>query len=236
MQGLIGGGSFLGVPALIYVVGVGDPHVAIGASALAVAISALARLLPYVRSGHVKWRCGLAFTLAGVFGAAAGSSLGKSFPGDRLISLFGVLMIAVALAMAIGRPIGGDASVRLDVKSAARLAPWLLLYGAGVGFMSGFFGIGGGFLAVPGLLMATDMPLVFAIGTSLISVAAFGMATALNYAVSDCRLGRGRAFFVGRRHRRNGGNAVRPRAIDSPPHIVSNFRGHRRPGRRVSGV
>jgi uncharacterized membrane protein YfcA len=50
--------------------------------------------------------------------------------------------------------------------------------------MSGFFGIGGGFLAVPGLLMATDMPLVFAIGTSLISVAAFGMATALNYAVS----------------------------------------------------
>ena len=113
-----------------------------------------------------------------------GSSLGKSFPGDRLVSLFGVLMIAVALAMAIGRPIGGNAGVRLDAKSAARLAPWLLLYGAGVGFMSGFFGIGGGFLAVPGLLMATDMPLVFAIGTSLISVAAFGMATALNYAVS----------------------------------------------------
>jgi len=74
VQGLIGGGSFLGVPALIYVVGVGDPHVAIGASALAVAICALARLLPYVRSGRVKWRCGLAFTLAGVFGAAAGSS------------------------------------------------------------------------------------------------------------------------------------------------------------------
>ena len=185
VQGLIGGGgSVLGVPALIYVVGVGDPHVAIGTSALAVAISALASLLAYVRSGHVKWRCGLAFTLAGVLGAAAGSSLGKSFPGERLVSLFGVLMIAVALAMAIGRPIGGNASVRLDAKSAARLAPWLLLYGAGVGFMSGFFGIGGGFLAVPGLLMATDMPLVFAIGTSLISVAAFGMATAFNYAVS----------------------------------------------------
>lgn len=50
--------------------------------------------------------------------------------------------------------------------------------------MSGFFGIGGGFLAVPGLLMATDMPLVYAIGASLISVAAFGMATALNYAPS----------------------------------------------------
>ncbi len=50
--------------------------------------------------------------------------------------------------------------------------------------MSGFFGIGGGFLAVPGLLIATDMPFVFAIGTSLISVAVFGLATAANYAVS----------------------------------------------------
>jgi hypothetical protein len=179
-----GGGSVLGVPALIYGVGVGDPHVAIGASALAVAISSLASLLAYVRSGHVKWRCGLAFTLAGVVGAAAGASLGKSFPGERLVSLFGVLMIVVALAMAIGRPVGGDTGVRLDAKSAARLTPWLLLYGVVVGFMSGFFGIGGGFLAVPGLLMATDMPLVYAIGASLISVAAFGMATALNYAAS----------------------------------------------------
>jgi hypothetical protein len=119
-------------------------------SALAVAISALTGLLAYVRSSHVKWRRGLAFTLAGVLGAAARSSLGKSFPREKLVSLFGVLMIAVALAMAISRPIGGNAGVRLDAKSAARLAPWLLLFGAGVGFMSGFFGIGAGFLAVPG--------------------------------------------------------------------------------------
>jgi uncharacterized membrane protein YfcA len=185
VQGLIGGGgSVLGVPALIYVVGVKDPHLAIGTSALAVAISAVVTLLAYVRSGHVKWRCGAAFTVAGVVGATLGSSLGKTFPGDRLITLFGVLMIVVALAMALARPIGGNASVRLDATSAVRLAPGLLLWGVVVGFMSGFFGIGGGFLAVPGLLIATDMPLVFAIGTSLISVAVFGLATAANYAVS----------------------------------------------------
>ena len=93
-------------------------------------------------------------------------------------------MIVVALAMALARPIGGNASVRLDVTSAARLVPWLLLWGAVVGFISGFFGIGRGFLAVPGSLIATNMPLVFAIGTSLISVAAFGLATAANYAIS----------------------------------------------------
>jgi hypothetical protein len=183
VQGLIGGGgSVLGVPALIYVVGISDPHLAIGTSALAVAISAVVTLLAYVRSGHVKWRCGAAFTVAGVVGAALGSSLGKTFPGDRLITLFGVLMIVVALALA--RPIGGNAGVRLDATSAVRLAPGLLLWGVVVGFMSGFFGIGGGFLAVPGLLIATDMPFVFAIGTSLISVAVFGLATAANYAVS----------------------------------------------------
>jgi uncharacterized membrane protein YfcA len=185
VQGLIGGGgSVLGVPALIYVVGIEDPRLAIDSSALAVAISAVVTLLAYVRSGHVKWRCGAAFTVAGVIGATFGSSLGKTFPGDRLITLFGVLMIVVALAMALARPIGGNAGVRLDATSAVRLAPWLLLWGVGVGFMSGFFGIGGGFLAVPGLLIATDMPLVFAIGTSLISVAIFGLATAANYAVS----------------------------------------------------
>ncbi len=185
VQGLIGGGgSVLGVPALIYIVGVKDPHLAIGTSALAVAISAVASLLAYVRSGHVKWRCGTAFTLAGVVGATLGASLGKSFPGDRLITLFGMLMVAIALAMAFARPIGGDAHVQLDATSAVRLAPWLLLWGLIVGFMSGFFGIGGGFLAVPALLIATDMPLVFAIGTSLISVAVFGLATAANYAVS----------------------------------------------------
>jgi uncharacterized protein len=185
VQGLIGGGgSVLGVPALIYVVGLPDPHIAIGTSALAVGLSALVSLAAYVRSRHVKWRCGAAFTAAGALGAVAGSSLGMAFPGQRLVGLFGGLMIVVALAMALGRPVGGDPRVRLDSSSASRLAPFLLAYGLGVGALSGFFGIGGGFLAVPGLLAATDMPLIFAIGTSLISVSVFGLATAANYALA----------------------------------------------------
>lgn len=52
------------------------------------------------------------------------------------------------------------------------------------GSASGFFGIGGGFLIVPGLMLATGMPMINAIGTSLLSVGAFGLATALNYATS----------------------------------------------------
>ena len=62
-----------------------------------------------------------------------------------------------------------------------------LLAGAGllVGFASGFFGIGGGFLIVPGLVAVTAMPIVNAIGSSLVSVTAFGVTTATSYAVSN---------------------------------------------------
>jgi uncharacterized membrane protein YfcA len=185
VQGLIGGGgSVLGAPMLIYVVGLRDPHIAIGTSAIAVSVAALASLASYIRAGHVKWRCGAVFTLTGLIGAIAGSSLGKAFPGEKLMFLFGLLMLVVAAGMALRRPAGGDANVRLDRDSAVRLASWLAICGISVGLLSGFFGIGGGFLAVPGLLMATGMPLVSAIGTSLLSVAAFGLATAANYAAS----------------------------------------------------
>jgi hypothetical protein len=86
----------------------------------------------------------------------------------------------------------GDAEVRLDRDSALRLLPLLIGFGLGVGGLSGFFGIGGGFLIVPGLMAATGMPLINAIGSSLVSVAAFGATTATSYAISglvDWRIG-----------------------------------------------
>lgn len=183
--GLIGGGgSILAVPLLVYVVGVASPHVAIGTSAIAVALSALANLWGHARQGHVKWRCALVFAAAGIVGAALGSSFGKQFDGEKLLTLFGVLMIAIAAAMFFKKASEGDVGVRLDWLSAPQLMPLLLMYGVGVGALSGFFGIGGGFLVVPGLIAATNMPLIFAIGSSLVSVAAFGFTTAGNYALS----------------------------------------------------
>lgn len=183
--GLIGGGgSILAVPLLVYVVGVSSPHVAIGTSAVAVALSALANLWGHARAGHVKWRCALVFAAAGSAGAILGSTFGKSFDGERLLALFGVLMIVIAALMFFKPGEGGTIDVRLSRISAPTLLPLLLAYGAGVGALSGFFGIGGGFLVVPGLMAATDMPLIFAIGSSLVSVAAFGLTTAANYAAS----------------------------------------------------
>ncbi len=183
--GLIGGGgSILAVPLLVYVVGVRSPHVAIGTSAVAVALSAVASLADHAHHHHVKWRCAMVFAAAGTVGAVLGSELGKQFDGQKLLLLFGVLMIVIAALMFLKKHTGGDAAVELTAVSAPKLLPYLLAYGVAVGAMSGFFGIGGGFLIVPGLMAATDMPMIFAIGSSLLCVAVFGFTTAGNYALS----------------------------------------------------
>jgi uncharacterized protein len=104
--------------------------------------------------------------------------------GQSLLALFGVVMLVVGGLMLRKRRGEGDPEVRLTKASAPVLLPWLLGIGFAVGLFSGFFGIGGGFLIVPGLMLATSMPLPMAIGTSLVAVSAFGAATAASYAVS----------------------------------------------------
>jgi uncharacterized protein len=183
--GLVGGGgSILAVPLLFYVVGVGSPHEAIGTGAVAVATSAALGLVVHARARTVKWRCALAFAGAGIAGAAVGAALGKAVDGQKLLALFGVLMVVVGLLMLKPRRGGSDPHVRLTGQTAPRLLPLLGGTGLVVGFGSGFFGIGGGFLIVPGLIGATAMPIVNAIGSSLVSVTAFGLTTAASYAVS----------------------------------------------------
>ena len=183
--GLVGGGgSILAVPLLIYVVGIPSPHVAIGTSAVAVAASAAANLAGHARAQTVKWPCAITFAIAGMVGAAGGAQLGKMMDGNRLLTLFGALMIIVGLMMLRPRRSGGNPDVKLTRESMPRMLPMLIGLGLAVGALSGFFGIGGGFLIVPGLIGATAMPLINAIGSSLVSVTAFGLTTAASYAWS----------------------------------------------------
>src|SRR5882757_5176703 len=92
--GLVGGGgSILAVPLLLYVVGVAEPHVAIGTSALAVSVSAFVNFAGHCRAGTVKWSCAALFAGPGVMGAAIGSTLGKLIEGQRLLFLFALVMI-----------------------------------------------------------------------------------------------------------------------------------------------
>lgn len=183
--GLIGGGgSVLAVPLLVYVVGVPSPHVAIGTSAIAVAVSAAVNLAGHARAQTVKWPCALVFAASGIIGAALGAQLGKMVDGARLLALFGVLMVTIGALMLRPRKSGSNPDVKLDAQSVTTLLPWLIGSGLVVGALSGFFGIGGGFVIVPGLIAATAMPLINAIGSSLVSVTAFGLTTALSYAWS----------------------------------------------------
>ena len=179
--GLVGGGgSILAVPLMVYLVGVTSPHVAIGTSALAVAANAGANLGPHARQRTIKWRCAAMFAAAGVVGAYGGSTLGKAFDGQRLLFLFALLMLMVGALMLKNRRDPGNP----DIQCHRRNAPKVVAYGLGTGLLSGFFGIGGGFLIVPGLMASTGMPMRNAVGSSLVAVAAFGLTAALNYAAS----------------------------------------------------
>ncbi len=196
--GLVGGGgSIIAVPLLLYVVGVASPHLAIGTSAIAVSLSALSNLVNQARRGMVKWPCAVTFSAAGVAGAWSGSTLAMMVPGEKLLALFGALMIVVGTVMLLRKDAEGNPDVRLSFKTARQLLPLLLLIGFAVGALSGFFGIGGGFLIVPGLMLATGMPIAYAIGTSLVAVTVFGATTASNYAISGLVDWRIAALFIG---------------------------------------
>src|SRR6202047_1381074 len=175
-----GGGSILAVPLMVYVVGVPDAHVAIGTSAIAVAANAAVNLSNHARGGTVVWSCALMFAVAGIIGAFLGSIFGKMIDGQKLLALFALLMLVIALLMLKTRARGGVADVKMDRGNPPAIAG----LGLATGTLSGFFGIGGGFLIVPALMLATGMPIMNAVSSSLVAVTAFGLTTAASYAWS----------------------------------------------------
>jgi uncharacterized membrane protein YfcA len=179
--GLIGGGgSILAVPLMVYVVGVPDAHVAIGTSAIAVAANAAINLWNHARGGTVRWWCALTFAAAGIIGAFAGSIFGKMLDGQKLLALFALLMLVIAILMLKARSRVGLPDVRMSWDNM----PAIVGLGLATGTLSGFFGIGGGFLIVPALMLATGMSIINAVSSSLVAVTAFGLTTAASYAWS----------------------------------------------------
>ena len=186
-----GGGSILATPFLAYVIGL-PPHAAIGTSAVGVGANAAIGLVGKAREGAVSWRAGLPFAGAGVIGAFGGAELGKATDGDMLLGLFAILMIVVgAMMLRKKEEPPGTAFVQPKMMK-------LLGYGAGTGVLAGFFGIGGGFLIVPGLIAAASLPIFNAMATSLVGVTALGATTATSYAVDGyVQWGVAAAFIAG---------------------------------------
>ena len=175
-----GGGSVLAAPVLLYLGGVTDAHVAVGTASAAEAANAALNLLGHWRGGRIKWPCATVFAIAGLAGSFAGSSLAKLISGQQLLLAFAFAMAAIGLSMFRKPKSEGDPDVHISMKLVARLAPLGLL----TGLAAGFFGIGGGFLIVPGLMLATGMTMANATASSLLSVALFGAATSFNYALT----------------------------------------------------
>ena len=183
--GLIGGGgSVLAVPLLLYVVGIKDIHTAIGTSALAVGTIAAINLYSHKRKNNVRLRKGLTFALPGLGGTLLGAQLGLITPSDSLLIFFALFMSVVGFLMLRKK------ATKSDVQSSGKQTTVMLskrnipLSGFFVGTLAGYFGIGGGFLIVPTLMYSGGLNIIEAIGTSLVSVSAFGLTTATNYFVA----------------------------------------------------
>src|ERR1700749_898718 len=138
--GLVGGGgSIFDLAFMVYLVGVPEPHIAIGTSAIAVATNAAVNLSNHARGGTVIWSCALMFAAAGIVGAFAGSLLGKMIDGHKLLALFSLIMLVIAARMLKTRARVGQPDVKMDWSNMPAIAG----LGLATGTVSGFFGIGG---------------------------------------------------------------------------------------------
>lgn len=169
-----GGGSVLAVPVLVYVLGQNVPE-ATTASLVVVAAGALAGALGHARAGRVCWRHAGSFTAAAVPGIALGTLAAGAVSGELLLASFALVMLAAARATWRKADDAGpepDGSWEAGAACPPLRLPRDLVAGAAVGFITGFFGVGGGFLVVPTLAIALAFTMRTAIGTSLVIITA----------------------------------------------------------------
>lgn len=184
-----GGGSILTVPVLVHVLGQ-DALTATTSSLLVVGASSIVALVPHARAGRVRAGQGLLFGALGTGGSLAGSALAAHVDADVLLTAFAGLITLVAVLM-LRRSRGADAGSApasdLTTEPLVTLRPLtcactrvvrLVLTATAVGLLTGFFGVGGGFVLVPALVLALGFPMPVAVGTSLL-VIGVNSATAL---------------------------------------------------------
>jgi uncharacterized membrane protein YfcA len=163
--GLTGsGGSILTLPVLVYLAGI-EPREAVGLSLIIVGAAALAGAWQRARVGEVYYKAVLMFAVSGMLGATLGAKLTHFISPDALMLAFAGVMIALGVRMMLMR--------RPSVQPEIECRPMrCLMAGAGVGVLTGFLGVGGGFLLLPALVKFVRVPTRVATGTSLAIIAA----------------------------------------------------------------
>lgn len=165
-----GGGSILTVPILVYVIGL-SAQSATATSLAIVGASALAGAVPHARAGRVNPRVAILFGLVGIAGAFAGSWLNHQVSGPWILLLFGLLMLGVAVRMWRRRRPAAETN-----ETEARIGWRAPAAGLVVGLLTGFFGVGGGFLIVPALTVLLGLTMRRAVATSLAIITMTGLA------------------------------------------------------------
>lgn len=191
LGGLGGGGAILAVPALVYVMGQSAQE-ATTSSLVIVGLTALVGSLSYLVANRLRWRIALTFAVAGLPAAWGGSLLNHRLDSDVVLLGFATLMVVAAVAMVADRREAGTATPDLEDAPTKDLGPGggagtatalrersrqrtsvtsVLLAGLAVGFLTGLFGVGGGFVIVPALVLLVRLPMAQVVGTSLLIVA-----------------------------------------------------------------
>ncbi len=208
-----GGGSILAVPALVYAAGQGA-RAATATSLLLVGTASLFGMASHWRAGRVRVWTGVIFGFTGVGGSLAGSALNRQLDPDVLLLGFAGLVVVAAWRMLTGCPtctkVGEEreldagtatavtatltaerVAVRTTPRVDARTVSTVLVAGTAVGFLTGLFGVGGGFVIVPALALALKLPMPEAIGTSLLVISinsAVALATRLATTTIDWKI------------------------------------------------
>lgn len=175
LLGLLGGGgSLLTVPALVYLVGQ-TPQSAITTSLAIVGANSLLGASFHRAQGTLSWTVALTFGGTGMLTAYAAAGLSKWLPPAALLSAFAALMLLVGGLMLTRR------ESNMGVTRHPRPLPVVTISGAVVGLLTGIFGVGGGFLIVPALVILVGLPMQAAVGTSLVVIAMNSLAGFLGH-------------------------------------------------------
>jgi uncharacterized membrane protein YfcA len=185
--GMLGsGGSAITVPVLVYLVGHGG-KVSIAESMAIVGMISVVAAIPYGRTRQIDWRSVIYFGIPGMLGTYIGSWLGGLSSEVLQLVVFGFVLLAAAYSML--RPTAtttgeGKSTMdgeQLEVATYRPPIPKVAAEGVAVGILTGFVGVGGGFLIVPALVILGHLPMRLAIGTSLVIIAAKSLVGFVKY-------------------------------------------------------
>ena len=170
-----GGGSILTVPVFVYVLGYGVKE-SVAMSLVVVGLTSLFGAFGHFRAGNVHLRTALFFAPASILGAFGGAEAAMHVTASLQLAIFGVVMLLASAFMFFGQAVIARAQA-----AGRRSLPTISLLGAGVGFLTGLVGVGGGFLYVPALVLLGGLQMKEAVGTSLVLITLSCISSFLRY-------------------------------------------------------